>query len=93
MQVLLFCLFVSIFCELLADKRRQEWDSSPPDQYSQVLHVVLGITSSWAVWQYLVTKSSSMVSNALMSASEAVGIGRCPMKGRTVLSAVRERGW
>lgn len=34
MLVLLFCLFVSIFCELLADKRRQEWDNSHPDLYS-----------------------------------------------------------
>lgn len=34
-----------------------------------------------------------MVSKALMSASEAVGTGRCLIEGRTVLSAVRERGW
>lgn len=73
--------------------RRQDWADSPAELYNEVLRVISEITDSWAIFQSLVTQKGFVVRKPLMFASEAGVIGRCPIKGRTILSSVKETGW
>jgi len=82
-----------IFVELFAGKRRRDRDDSPTELCNSVLHVVSEVTDSWAVFQYLVTKNGFVVRKPWMFASEVVVTGRCQIKGRTILSSVKQTGW